>query len=202
MLRLVRRAVPLGLLLVALTQSVALAATVNISAVNFMFMPKQASVKQGSTALWTNNGTVNHTTTSDATMPVMWDSGSLAVGQTFPFVFTATGTYSYHCTFHQSIGMVGTISVPVKASPSSGPAGTQFRITVASSNATGTLVYDIQMKVPGGSFQPWKTGITSKAATFDSTGMAPGTYQFRSLVRDTVSGNQTLFSKAKSISVT
>ncbi|SRR5712692_7676319 len=202
MLRLARRAVPLGLLLVALTQSSALAATVNISAVNFMFVPMQATVQQGSTALWTNNGTVAHTTTADATMPVTWDSGSLSVGATFPFVFAAAGTYSYHCTFHQSIGMVGTVSVPVKASPPSGPAGTQFRITVATMNATGTLVYDIQLKVPGGSFHPWMTGITTKVATFDSTGMPPGKYQFRSLVRDTVSGKQTLFSKAKSISVT
>src|SRR5438552_1406500 len=180
MLRLARRAVPLGLLLVALTQSAAFAATVNIAAVNFMFTPKLASVKQGSTALWTNNGTTFHTTTSDTTMPVAWDSGSLTPGATFPFVFSAVGTYIYHCTFHQSIGMVETISVPVKASPPSGSAGTQFQITVATMNATGTLVYDIQMKVPGGSFQPWKTGITSKVATFDSTGMAPGKYQFRS----------------------
>ena len=86
---------------------------------------------------------------SDTTMPVSWDSGTLGVGAQFSFVFSAAGKYTYHCSFHQSLGMVGTISVPVKASPPSGPAGTVFTIVVASANATGTLVYDIQKKNPG-----------------------------------------------------
>ncbi len=206
MLRIARRAVPIGLLLVVLTQSSALAATVNIQATNtgtmFFFSPKSANVSPGSTALWTNTGSVNHTTTSDTTMPVTWDSGSLNVGATFSFVFTAAGKYTYHCMFHKSLGMVGTISVPMKASPPSGPAGTIFTITVASVNASGTLVYDIQMKVPGGTFKNWMTGLTSKSATFDSSGMATGTYQFRARVRDTVSAKATLFSNAKSIMVT
>src|SRR5712692_9956957 len=107
MLRLARRAVPIGLLLVVLTQSSALAATVNISATNtsttFFFSPMTASVSQGSTALWTNTGTVNHTTTADTTMPVTWDSGTLMVGAQFSLVFTAAGKYTYHCNFHQNL---------------------------------------------------------------------------------------------------
>ena len=206
MLRIARRAVPLGLLLVVLTQSSALAATVNIQATNsggtFFFSPKSANVQQGSTALWTNTGTVNHTTTADTTMPVTWDSGTLAPGGTFSFAFTAAGKYTYHCNFHVSLGMVGTISVPVRATPPSGPAGTMFTITVATANATGTLVYDIQMKVPGGTFRPWMTGITAKSAIFNSTGMATGTYQFRALVRDTATAKKTQFSAPRSISVT
>ena len=206
MLRLVRRAVPVALVLAIGLQGSALAATVNISATNtgttFFFSPKVAKVQQGSTALWTNTGTVSHTSTSDTTMPVAWDSGTLAPGATFSFVFTAAGKYTYHCAFHVSLGMVGTISVPVKATPPSGPVGTMFTITVATANATGTQVYDIQMKVPGGTFQPWMTGITAKSAIFDSTGMATGTYQFRALLRDTATGKKTQFSGAKSISVT
>ncbi len=135
-------------------------------------------------------------------MPVTWDSGTLMVGAQFSLVFTAAGKYTYHCNFHQNLGMVGTISVPVKASPPSGPAGTTFTITVATVNAAGTLVYDIQMKAPGGTFMNWMISLTSKSATFDSTGKATGTYQFRARVRDTATGKATLFSKAKSISVT
>jgi plastocyanin len=205
-LRLARKALPLGLLLVVLTQSAALAGTVNIQATNtstsFLFSPQVAKVSQGSTALWTNTGTVDHTTTADTTMPVAWDSGTLTPAQTFSFVFVAAGKYTYHCNFHVSLGMVGTISVPVKASPSSGTVGTKFTIIVASADATGTRVYDIQMKVPGGTFKNWMIGVTARAATFDSTGMPTGTYQFRARVRDTATAKATLFSGAKSISVT
>ena len=205
-MRLVRMAVPVAAMLVVLSQSAAFATTVSISATNsgssFFFSPKTANVPQGATAEWTNTGTVSHTTTSDTTMPVSWDSGTLGVGAQFPFVFSAAGKYTYHCSFHQSLGMVGTISVPVKASPPSGAAGTVFTIVVASANATGTLVYDIQKKNPGGSFAAWKTGIQSKSVTFNSTGMATGTYQFRARLRDTATSKMTQFSVAKSISVT
>src|SRR5713226_8293210 len=105
MLRLARRAIPMGLLLVILTQSAALAATVDIQATNtstsYFFMPMTAKVPQGSTAKWTNTGTVDHTTTADTTMPVTWDSGTLVVGATFSFAFAAAGKYTYHCNFHQ-----------------------------------------------------------------------------------------------------
>jgi plastocyanin len=205
-MRLARKAVPIALFVVFLMQSAALATTVNIQASNtgttYFFSPKTASVPRGATAMWKNTGTVNHTTTSDTTMPLAWDSGTLTVGSTFSFVFTAAGMYTYHCSFHGSLGMVGTVSVPLKASPSSGTVGTLFTITVASANATGTRVYDIQMKVPGGTFQNWKTGITAKSVTFNSAGMATGTYQFQSRLRDTATGKTTLYSSPKSIMVT
>jgi plastocyanin len=203
MLRLARKLLPLGLLMVIALPSAAQAATVNISVDNFMFTPKSATVQQGSTALWTNvNATTNHTTTSDTTMPISWDSGTLTPSATFQFTYTMAGGYSYHCTFHQSLGMVGTIGVPVKAAPSSGPAGTQFRITMATANPTGTLVFDVQKKDPGGVFQNWMLGVTTKSVVFNSTGQPTGTYQFRALLRDTASGKKSKFSPAASITVT
>lgn len=206
MLRLARRAVPLGLLVVVMAQANAFAATTNVSATNsggtFFFQPMNAKTKQGNTVLWTNTGTTVHTSTSDTTMPVAWDSGTMQVNGTFSFVFTAAGKYTYHCAFHQALGMVGSISVPVVANPPSGTVGTKFTIRVATVNATGTLVYDIQKKDPGGQFADWMTGITSRQATFDSTGLATGTYQFRARVRDTSSGKVTQYSAAKSIQVT
>ena len=36
----------------------------------------------------------------------LFDSGTLAVGQAFPFPFTAEGTYDYHCNFHPMTGRV------------------------------------------------------------------------------------------------
>jgi plastocyanin len=203
MLRLARKALPLGLLMVIGLQTAAQAATVNISADNFMFTPKSATVQQGSIALWTNvNATTSHTSTSDTTMPIAWDSGTLAPGATFQFTFTQAGKFTYHCTFHSSLGMVGTISVPVKAQPPSGPAGTMFNIVVATANPTGTLVFDIQKKDPGGTFQNWMLSVTTRSVVFDSTGLAAGTYQFRALLRDTATGKKSKFSAARNVTVT
>jgi len=120
-------------------------------------------------------------------LPIAWDSGTLAPGATFQFTFTMAGKYTYHCTFHGSIGMVGAIAVPVKAQPTSGPGGTMFRIIEATANPTGTLVFDIQKKDPGGAFQNWKLGLTTKSVVFNLTGLASGTYQLRALLRDTAS---------------
>jgi plastocyanin len=39
----------------------------------------------------------------------MWNSGILSAGQSFPFRFTTTGTFTYKCTLHPN--MVGTITV-------------------------------------------------------------------------------------------
>jgi plastocyanin len=203
-LRHARKALPLGLLTVVLLPSAAQAAsTVNISADNFAFTPSAARVRPGDTALWTNvNAVTNHTSTSDTTMPIAWDSGTLAPGGTFSLPFTMAGTFSYHCTFHGSIGMVGTVSVPLRVVPASGPPGTMFTISLATANPTGTLVFDVQKKDPGGVFQDWKLGVTTKTVVFDSTGLAPGTYQFKALLRDTASGKKSLFSSAKGVTVT
>ena len=169
---------------------------------NFVFTPKSAPMLFGSTVHWTNDtSTTSHTSTSDTPLS-LWDSGTIAPGGSFDFVFTAGGQYKYHCSFHQSLGMVGTVSVRIKASPPSGPAGTQFTITVASINAPSGFVYDVQMRKPGGNFQNWKPNQTTKSVTFDSTGQPPGTYSFRSRLHNTVSGASSGYSAAKSVMVT
>jgi hypothetical protein len=47
-----------------------------------------------------------HTSTSDQ---AAWDSGTVAPGGHFSFMFQNAGTFSYHCTIHP--GMIGTIVV-------------------------------------------------------------------------------------------
>jgi len=70
------------------------------------FKPETISVQVGDTVVWTNNDTFLHTTTADGGA---WDSGDMSQGDTFPFTFTAPGTYSYRCSFHAS--MTGTVIV-------------------------------------------------------------------------------------------
>jgi plastocyanin len=64
------------------------------------------TVAAGTTVAWTNNDSVAHTSTADASQ---WNSGSINPGQTFRFTFTAAGRYTYHCAIHPN--MVGTVTV-------------------------------------------------------------------------------------------
>jgi plastocyanin len=200
MLRLARRATPLGLLLVLFVQANALAAT-NVSMTNFAFTPKNAAVQIGGTVHWTNDSGSAHTSTSDTPLS-LWDSGSVPGGGTYDFVFTAGGQYRYHCTFHQFNGMTGTVSVRIRTSPPSGPAGTVFNVMVASINAPAGFVYDIQKKNPGGNWANWMMNVTSRIVQWDSTGSAPGTYQFRSRLHNTNTGATSGYSQARGVMVT
>ncbi|MGZ3697998.1 MAG: cupredoxin domain-containing protein [Bdellovibrionota bacterium] len=65
-------------------------------------------VSQGATVSWTNNDSVAHTSTSDSGV---WDSGTLAPGQSFSFQFTSSGSFPYHCTIHGQQSMSGVIQV-------------------------------------------------------------------------------------------
>ena len=84
------------------------AATHGVSEVDFNFVPATVTIGVGDTVTWTNNATDPHTSTSDTGI---WDSGSMSPGATFSHTFNSAGSFAYHCTFHQSLGMVGTVIV-------------------------------------------------------------------------------------------
>ena len=91
----------------------------------FVFSPASPPpIKVGTIVRWTNNGTVTHTTTSDAGVTPAWSSGDLAAptpgggyggggtpGGSYSVTFTQPGSYSYHCAYHAAQGMTGTITV-------------------------------------------------------------------------------------------
>jgi plastocyanin len=78
-----------------------------VKIVDFAFKPKAITVAKGTRLKWKNRGSVNHTTTSNK--GGLWDSGTLAPGETFSRVFKKAGTFKYHCSIHSS--MVGKIVV-------------------------------------------------------------------------------------------
>ena len=84
------------------------AATVGVSEVDFDFVPATVTINVGDTVVWTNDATDPHTSTSDTGL---WDSGSMGPGATFSHTFNSAGSFAYHCTFHESLGMVGTVVV-------------------------------------------------------------------------------------------
>lgn len=203
---LARIGAPLAIALTLVLQGTAVAASsvsmVGTTPGTFAFSPVTVKTSLGSTVTWTNMSNVLHTATSDSTDPYTWDTGSVSVGSSSsPIVFSAAGSFPYHCSFHPTI-MMGTVRAPMKASPASGVLGTTFKITWATAApAPGSnLVFEVQKKDPGGSFMPWQTDVTTLKTMFTPT--ATGTYSFRAQVKNTVTGATSGFSSAKSITVT
>jgi plastocyanin len=79
------------------------------------FNPTTLTIHVGNNVTWTNTGQANHTVTAN---DASFDSGNVAAGATFSFVFSKAGTFDYKCTYHP--WMKGTIDVlsPGQVAPS------------------------------------------------------------------------------------
>jgi len=71
------------------------AATVTIK--DFKFSPEPVQAKVGDVIAWTNSDTAPHSATLDNGA---CDTKPIDVGATAMLVFTAPGTYTYHCSVH------------------------------------------------------------------------------------------------------
>lgn len=79
---------------------------------NFAFEPVELTIAAGTEVTFTNADAAPHTVTAgtDAEpMPDVFDSGLLATGESFRFVFDEPGEYAYFCERHPP--MTGTIVV-------------------------------------------------------------------------------------------
>ena len=74
------------------------------------FEPANITVEPGTTVTWVQSGNNSHTTTS---YDGLWDSGMIEGGSggTFSFTFEEPGTYDYFCIPHESLGMIGSVTV-------------------------------------------------------------------------------------------
>ncbi len=77
---------------------------VEVSIQGFAFNPESVGISPGDTVRWTNMDSAAHIVKGDT-----FESGSLAKGDTYKFVFTEPGVYNYICSIHPS--MKGTINV-------------------------------------------------------------------------------------------
>jgi plastocyanin len=101
----------LFLIQIVLISTLIQAQTVHIVEVkNFVFVPADINIAVGDTVEWQwIEGT--HTTTSNSTSGQnVWDAPVDFSHQVFRFVITSPGIHNYHCTPHQSMGMIGTIT--------------------------------------------------------------------------------------------
>ncbi|MFO1498929.1 MAG: TIGR03118 family protein [Verrucomicrobiota bacterium] len=126
---------------VACGPSAVRALTTNVVFNNFAYTPPVVTIQPGDTVLWTNEGG-SHTVTGDGTDPFC---GGQEVATSCATTFTNIGTFPYHCVFHRSFGMTGTVIV-VSATVTNPPPTSTNRITdpipakIAKSGVTVELV--------------------------------------------------------------
>jgi plastocyanin len=83
------------------------APTVKATIKNFAFSPEPVTSKVGDVIGWTNNDSAGHTATLD---DGTCTTDTIASGTTQALVFSAPGTYPYHCNIHPT-QMKGTITI-------------------------------------------------------------------------------------------
>ncbi|MGH2717694.1 MAG: cupredoxin domain-containing protein [Actinomycetota bacterium] len=84
-----------------------------VKAEDNIFDPKVVTVTAGTVITFQNVGQAAHTATSDSGAPFSFDSSSISPGASYPVTIPSGPAMliTYHCTYHQSLGMVGTIVV-------------------------------------------------------------------------------------------
>src|SRR5579863_4964824 len=75
-----------------------LAASTNVSIVDFAFNPATVTINPNDSVTWTWVGSFSHSSTSDNTN--LWNSGILSHGATFSHTFNSAGSFPYHCLVH------------------------------------------------------------------------------------------------------
>lgn len=162
------------------------------------FDPTAVTVGRGGTAIFDYIGDQHHTATDDSGLD-LYDSGVVdGGGPSTWFTFTSAGVYRFTCTLHPWMG--GRVEVPVRAAPASGRERTRFTVTWASAAPTGGLVYDVQIRRPGGDWRSWRDGVRGLSKTFRPD-KGTGVYRFRGRLRN-AAGATSLWSLDAGIKVT
>ncbi|MCC7233361.1 MAG: T9SS type A sorting domain-containing protein [Bacteroidia bacterium] len=124
------------------------AATHVVQVKNFEFDPQDLFVNVGDTITWNwVNG--NHTTTSDSVPAgaLSWNNPITSASPSFSYIVTEEGIYSYICTVHVSMGMIGTIT----ATSSTGIPSMKFSdvfFTIGNSNPSGAIMLNYVLSAP------------------------------------------------------
>jgi plastocyanin len=84
-----------------------------ISVTNYLFTPKEISIRAGDTVIWTNTQGMHNVNGSQARFPSNPESFGNEVGTDWVFshVFTIPGTYDYVCDPHEIFSMFGKVIV-------------------------------------------------------------------------------------------
>ena len=181
-----------------------------VTVADFSFEPEALLVNPGSVVKWVFRGPSSHAATDSIglgpTRAPLFDSGPKGTGEVYKFKFAAAGQYPYSSTAAAPTAMSGTIMVPVTIAPIRGSTATRFTVTWASKSLSG-FGFSVQSRFkPEGSssFTTWTSFgpvQTAPSAVFVPD-RGPGTYQFRSQLRNATTGATSLRSTPTSITVT
>jgi plastocyanin len=148
-----------------------------ISVVDNSFSPATKSVSQGTSVTWSFQGTRSHTATSNQQF---FDTGTHSSGNVSKTMASA-GRFPYHCIFHESLGMKGTIVVPLKAD---GTAGSGWTLRWSTSTAPAGRAFDVQYRRQGTStWRSFRTNATTATGLFNPA--QNGTYDLRARTSNT-----------------
>lgn len=177
------------------------------------YAPKTLKVGLGQSVQWyllpqgpgpgpgTGVDTWGHTATESDDFPApLFDSTILDPSGTFAYAFTAAGGYTIEddITFDTQ-----TVQVGMTASPPQGALTSDYLITWATQSAPSGLVYDVQIRKPGGQWTNWLTGVTDPNAMFTpAIGDPTGTYSFKARMRSASGNGAIRYSPVISINVT
>lgn len=173
---------------------------VNVLVKDNTFIDGSPTLSLGTVVDWSNYGPRPHSV-ADASGMGLFNSGALSGWSQFEFAFSYAGTYSYNDSV-SGPAMMGSVAVPMVASPGSGTASTSFTLTWAQISPPPGYVFDIQIDKPGAtSFTKYLTGTTTLSQSFVPKNGA-GSYQFRARLRNTKNKKTSQWSPSLSIVVT
>lgn len=141
------------------------------------FVPSEITASVGSTITWYNQDTQIHTVTA---VNATFDSGNLAPGATFSYMFEEPGTYSYFCTLHRE--MTGTVTVeeeePEFDVDIEGYAFQPVEITISVGSTVTWYNKDADIHTVTAVDQTFNSGNMALGDTFSYTFEEPGTFDY------------------------
>lgn len=161
--------------------------------------PSLPTVRRGTTVVWTLASTSEHHTVTDTTGMQLFDSGSLDLGDSCDYTFTAAGDYDYYCVFHTN--MTGRIHVPLWVGPAKGSRTTTFTLIWASADPASGYAFDVKVRKPHAT--AWRllhSATASRSGTFVPHG-GVGVYRFEARLRQISTGKTAGWSPPAMITV-
>lgn len=167
------------------------------------FSPEAATIPMGTRVTWRNDGDLLHNSNRILPYPSSWSSRDLGSGETYAKRFLFAGVFPYRCSLHSSDdgseGMAGTLRVPLRVTPSRGTSATTFTIRVADAAIPDGWAFEVQRRVGGGDWMPFRNRLESATTTFRSA--VEGTHAFRARLERISPAASNRFSPAKSITI-
>jgi virginiamycin B lyase len=184
------------------------------------FIPNEVSLtQQGESVSWLGLNPTRDDVTDASGMNLFGSAHTgvpFRIDSTYSFSFMAAGTYKFNSGGGAGAGGAirragatgttsGKIEVPITVQTLPGSSSTA-QVTWASAAPPNSFAFDVEVKTPGSStWVTWLEGVTSTTATLGPAGdgpyTGPGTYKFRSRIRNTVNGAASGYSPTGSIAL-